>query len=385
LIPGGKLTILVASPECTHHSIARGGKPRNNQSRASAWHVLHWAERLQIENILIENVKEFRSWGPLTKKGMPHKRMKGKTFDAFLTALRSLGYTVDHRVLNAADYGDATSRRRLFIQACRKGTPTWPEASHVGRWKAAREIIDWDFKGESIFNRRRPLAPRTLDRIESGLRKFGGEPFIAILRGTTESHREAWAKPVSDPLQTICASGLHSALCEPFLVEYHGEKRKGEARVVSVGKPLPVQTTENRFGLCEPFIVQVAHEGSNETRVRSIDKPLPTIPAGHRGEIAMVEPFIAKYYGNGDGARPVGQPLDTITARDRFALVEPRGMDIRFRMLQPRELAAAMGFDGYEFAGTKTDQVRQIGNAVAVRTAEALCGAIIDAKAGDSK
>jgi DNA (cytosine-5)-methyltransferase 1 len=128
--------------------------------------------------------------------------------------------------------------------------------------------------------------------------------------------------------------------------------------------------------------MQVAHTGSNHTRVRSVDDPLPTIPAGHRGELAVCEPFLTKYYGAGNGARPVNEPLDTITAKDRFALVEPRGMDIRFRMLQPRELAAAMGFDGYEFAGTKTDQVRQIGNAVAVRTAEALCGAMIDAGKG---
>jgi DNA (cytosine-5)-methyltransferase 1 len=113
--------------------------------------------------------------------------------------------------------------------------------------------------------------------------------------------------------------------------------------------------------------------------VRSVDDPLPTIPAGHRGELAVCEPFITKYYGKGDGAKRVDEPLDTITARDRFALVEPGRMDIRFRMLQPHELAAAMGFDCYEFAGTKTDQVRQIGNAVAVRTAEALCGKIIDA------
>jgi DNA (cytosine-5)-methyltransferase 1 len=413
-VPGGRLDLLIASPECTHHSNARGGKPCSDQSRASAWHVLHWAERLVPCRILIENVREFEGWGPLGKNGRPDKRRKGQTFHAFIAALRSLGYAVEWRVLNAADFGDATCRRRLFVQATRTGRLTWPDASHSGRWRPAKEIIDWALKGESIFDRRRPLAPRTLDRIEAGLRKFGGEPFIAVLRGTNPNQSGAWAKPMTAPLGTISAGGIHAGLCEPFLVEYHGPKRPGDARVASLHHPLPTATTENRFGLCEPFIVpmehsgrqpvrdtgkplptittarggsfglcqpfvmQVAHEGSDHTRVRSVEDPLPAIPAGHRGELAVCEPFLTKYYGTAK-ARSVAIPLDTITAKDRFALVEPRGMDIRFRMLQPHELAAAMGFDGYEFAGTKTDQVRQIGNAVAVRTAEALCGAMIDA------
>lgn len=376
-IPGGFLDILIASPECTHHSVARGGKPCSDQSRASAWHVLHWVERLRVEAVLIENVREFEGWGPLGDDGRPDKARKGETFKAFVSALKSLGYFVDWRVLNAADFGDATCRRRLFIQASRKRPPIWPEATHAGKWRAAREVIDWNMKGESIFRRKRPLAPRTLDRIEAGLRKFGGEPFIAVLRGTHPSQSGAWAKSVEDPLGTISAGGIHAGLCEPFIIPM---EHSGAQRLRPVSEPLPTITTAKggAFGLCHPFVMQVAHTGSDHTRVRSVDDPLPTIPAGHRGEIAVCEPFLTKYYGTAK-ARPVDIPLDTITAKDRFALVEPAGMDIRFRMLQPKELAAAMGFDGYEFAGTKTDQVRQIGNAVAVRTAQALCGVMIDA------
>jgi DNA (cytosine-5)-methyltransferase 1 len=376
-IPGGRLDMLIASPECTHHSNARGGKPCSDQSRASAWHVLHWAERLSPSRILIENVREFAGWGPLGEDGRPDKSRKGDTFLAFIAALRSLGYAVEWRVLNAADYGDATCRHRLFVQATRAGKVTWPEATHAGRWRPARDIIDWALKGESIFDRKRPLAPRTLERIEAGLRKFGGEPFIAVLRGTNPSQSGAWAKPMSSPLGTISAGGIHAGLCEPFIVPM---EHSGRQPVRDIGKPLPTITTAKggSFGLCQPFVMQVAHAGSDHTRVRSVEDPLPTIPAGHRGELAVCEPFLTKYYGKSK-ARSVAIPLDTITAKDRFALVEPRGMDIRFRMLQPHELAQAMGFDGYEFAGTKTDQVRQIGNAVAVRTAQALCGAMIDA------
>ncbi|MFH0879861.1 MAG: DNA cytosine methyltransferase [Lentisphaerota bacterium] len=426
VIPGGKLDLLIASPECTHHSIARGGKPCSDQSRASAWHVLHWVERLQVERVLIENVREFEGWGPLLaktirwhgktyKEGRPDPRRKGETFDAFITALVSLGYVVEHRVLNAADYGDATCRRRLFIQASRTRGITWPEATHVGRWRPAREVIDWKLKGESIFGRRRPLAPNTMNRIEAGLKKFGGEEFIAVLRGTSPAHVGASVKSVEDPLGTITAGGMHAGLCEPFILPNEGFFRGNAPRSVdeplptitawrgggvlvepfiietdqtggngayirSVEKPLYTFVTKQNMALVQPFIVQVAHEGGDQSRVRSVEEPLPTIPAGHRGELAVCEPFVTKYYGTAVGARPVTEPLETITAKDRFALVEPTKRDIYFRMLQPHELAAAMGFDGYEFCGTKTDQVKQIGNAVAVRTAEALCGAMLDAR-----
>lgn len=378
-VPSGRLDLLIASPECTHHSIARGGKPCSDQSRASAWHVLHWVERLRVEEVLIENVREFEQWGPLLDNCQPDKARRGETFQAFTAALRSMGMTVEWRVLNAADFGDATSRRRLFVRASRRGAIKWPDASHAGRWRPAREIIDWALQGQDIRDRKRPLAPRTLDRIEAGLRKFGGAPFIAVLRGTDPRKAGAWAKPMSAPLGTISAGGIHAGLCEPFVITM---EHSGRQPVRSVEAPLPTITTARggAFGVCEPFVVQVAHAGADQSRVRSMDEPLPTIPAGHRGELAVCSPFLTKYYGSGAGARPVTEPLDTVTSKDRFALVEPYRMGIRFRMLQPQELARAMGFDGYEFAGTKTDQVRQIGNAVAVRTAQALCAEVLAAR-----
>jgi DNA (cytosine-5)-methyltransferase 1 len=408
-IPGGKLDLLIASPECTHHSNARGGKPCSDQSRASAWHVLHWAERLRIDHIMIENVREFENWGPLKRNGRPMKSKRGKTFSAFLTALESLGYVVDKRILNAADYGEATCRKRLFIQASRKGPITWPKLSHVGRWRAAREVIDWNIKGESIFDRKRPLASRTMDRIEAGLRKFGGEAFIAVLRGSHVQHSS-----VDEPLGTISAGGNHAALCEPFVMNvahqggnasrcrsvddplstipagHRGElalcepfiipmEHSGRQPVRSMEIPLPTITTAKggSFGICEPFIVGYhAGKDRDDHRVYSTGEPLPTVDTENR--FGVCQPFLTKYYGSGVGARPVTEPFDTITAKDRFALCEPSGMDIRFRMLQPHELAAAMGFDGYTFTGTKTDQVRQIGNAVSVRTAQALCTNILE-------
>lgn len=464
LVPGGKLDLLVASPECTHHSNARGGKPCSDQSRASAWHVIHWLERLDVAELLMENVTEFAKWGPLGANGRPDKARTGETFRAWVAVVESLGYRVEWRTINAADYGSATTRKRLFVRASKRGAIHWPEATHAAeagagrkRWTPARDVIDWSLKGESIFGRKRPLKPKTLARIEAGLKKFGGEAFIAVLRGTAEGQAGSWAGSVDSPLKTISAGGIHAALCQPFLVEYHSPKRDGDQRVRSVGVPLPTATTENRFGLCEPFVLNTAHSGGD--RVNSCDAPLGTIPAGHRGEFALCEPFIVqtshtkttgrgsyvkrvdeplttvtgrvehalcepfivpmehsqrsalrsvedtlptittakggafglcepfltKYYGSAKGAKPVEEPLDTVTARDRFALVQPQGVDILFRMLQPHELAAAMGFHGYQFSGTKTDQVRQIGNAVSVDVAEALAGSVMDSMSGRTR
>lgn len=411
VVPGGCLKLLVASPECTHHSVARGGKPCNDQSRASAWHVLHWAERLRIENILIENVREFKTWGPLRNDGRPDKSRKGETFRAFINALESLGYFVEHRVLNAADYGDDTTRQRLFIQARRGKRPTWPIASHEGKWRAAKEIIDWTLKGQSIFTRKRPLSKNTMRRIEAGLRKFCGEPFLTILRGT------GGARDTSKPLPAITAGGQHLGLCQPFIVP---TCYTGDTRTHSVDKPVPTITCGHRgeLALVEPFIIQCNHgdegAGSSASRTQSVNEPLRTITCekthaliepfvigqqskcaprsvnnplptiATHGAIALVQPFLTKYYGSAKSAQSVNEPLDTVTAKERFALVEPKTegckLDINFRMLQPHELAAAMGFNDYQFAGNKTEKVRQIGNAVPVNLAKALCKEILGNK-----
>lgn len=450
-VPGGRLNILVASPECTHHSNARGGKPMSDQRRASAWHIVRWAEAIYIDNIIVENVREFRDWGPLGVNERPIKSKRGETFLAFLRALESLDYRVEYRVLNAADYGDPTTRERLFVIA-RRGRKKimWPQKTHsrtgaaemfgaVERWKPAREIIDWSIKSPSIFTRKRPLAPATLARIEAGLKKFGGtqaEPFIVTLRN------HAVARSLSEPLPTVTAKGTHLGLCEPFvlgqqsgatprsvkdplptiatdgaiaLVEPFILPQRSNSAPRSIGKPLQTITTTSRgIGLCEPFLVAAGGPRGKGRNPKSINDPLPTVltedhtalvepfitPTNHGKKDkrsyhldrpmptvtsvdawGLVEPFLVKYYGTGK-AKPISEPLDTVTAKDRFGLVQtdqgPMKIDIRFRMLRPHELARAMSFDeNYKFSGTREDQVKQIGNAVAVRTAEALCREVL--------
>jgi DNA (cytosine-5)-methyltransferase 1 len=424
-VPSGHLDLLVASPSCTHFSMARGGKPVEDQKRSTPREILRWLKDLTVDNLLIENVREFRNWGPLIqrlgkdgrptldpKTGEPQMvvdpKHRGQHYRKFLGDIRSLGYQVDDQVLNAADYGDATTRHRLFIQARKRGKIGWPEVSHPkGQWRSAREIIDWSMKGESIFERKKPLAKSTLARIAAGLRKFGGdkiEPFMVMLYGTND------ARSVDLPLPTVTASGQHIALCEPFilqqqsggvpravsepvptiatkgaisliqpfLIPFFGERDGQDPRVHSVDEPLPAVTSHGAGGLAQAFLIPLNH-GKGDLRTYDLDKPMPTITGFDA--MGLVQPFICKYFGTGV-CKSVADPLDTITTKDRFGLVQPvstrYGIDIRFRMLQWHELAAAMSFDkSYRFEGNRGEVVKQIGNSVPRRMARALCNTLL--------
>lgn len=335
--------LLWASPGCQHFSLARGGKPRNEQMRAPAWEVLRFVETIHPKRVIIENVPEFQSWGPLTPDGKVIQSEKGKTFNVFIKALQSLNYTVSYRILCAADYGAPTSRRRLFIQAVRKDCGKriiWPKPTNVKngdmflpKWHSASEIIDWSIPCQLIKDRKKPLADATLKRIEYGIREFWGdyaEPFIARLYGNST------AESIEKPLSTISCSGAHHMLIQPFLARYNG----GDNRVHKISEPVPTLDTSNRYGI--------------------------------------VEPFITEYYGNGY-AHPMGVPLPTITTKDRFAICGVTdGIELGFRMLQPKELSAATGFPAdYKFTGTKVEVIKQIGNAVPPNFAKALFGQIL--------
>lgn len=415
----GQVDLLLASPECTHHSVARGGMPINDQSRMSAWEVIRWAAELLPRRVIVENVKEFQTWGPIGSNQRPLKSRRGETFAAWCQALRSLGYRLDMRVLNAANYGGATTRERLFVQAVRgRAEILWPAQTHardggeqaqqrmfgtVKPWKPAREIIDWSLPSQSIFTRKKPLAAATMARIEAGLRKFGGraaEPFIVALRNHVAP------RSVGDPIPTVTAGGQHLGLCQPFVISAGGPEGQGRTpsdlngplRTIltddhkaliqpfvvpmnrlkdslrPVADPLmTVTATSADLALCHPFILPLNH-GGRDFRSHSMGEPMPTITTIDAW--GMVEPLLVEYNGAGD-AHPVTEPAPTITTRDRFGLAQfaggPAYLDIHFRMLQPHELAAAMGFPrDYYFHGNREQRVKQIGNAVHVDQAEAL-------------
>ncbi len=341
--------LMWASPSCQHFSVARGGKPRSERMRSPAWEVLRFAEEIHPKRIIVENVPEFQTWGPLDENGKIIKEMKGKTFQAFIAGLRSLHYAVDWRVLCAADYGAPTSRRRLFIQAVRLDCGKrvlWPaktnsqdEDMFLPKWRAATDIIDWSIPCQSVNQRKKPLCAATVRRIEYGIRKYWGEcavPFLAILRGASKT--ESLAKPLS----TISCSGAHHMLIAPLLLGQQSGAR---------GRP--------------------------------VTEPCPTIATA--GAIGLVQPLITEHYGNGKSV-PIENPLPTLTTKDRFALVGTDGLDIGFRMLQPHELAAATGFPcDYKFTGNKSEVVKQIGNAVPPNFARALFSQTVKKEAALNK
>ena len=428
------IDLLFASPECTHHSRARGGKPTSDQQRAGAWDIMPWIEHHRPSFIVIENVREFEQWGPVAN-GKPMVSRRGAFFQAWVKAIEAAGYTVDWQILNAADYGAATSRERLFV-AARKGRrqPKWPEPTHgktvggelagmqLARWRAAMEIIDWSIPCRSVFARVKPLADMTLARIEAGLRKFVG-PFVDRLRSN------GTADDLGSPLSTITASGKHHGFAVPFQYqgiglgagrsrsvegpiptivaarENHGlavplilaTGSGGVARIVE--QPIPTIVTSDGTSLSVPFIAEMRHQ--NRPRDPQTE-PLGTLTTGNNHAVCI--PFVVSYYGNGD-ALPIDRPLGTITTKDRCGLVtaivelapsiEARSdgerlliatmqelgvADIGFRMLANHELSAAQGFPSdYIFHGTKTDVTRQIGNSVSPPVARAITQALTEA------
>jgi DNA (cytosine-5)-methyltransferase 1 len=378
----GELMGLWASPECTHHSVALGGKPINDQRRSTAWNVIHWAEQLLPDFIWVENVPEFVNWGPLDKRNRPLKSKKGEIFHAWVNTLRSIGYKVEWRVLCAADYGDPTTRKRLFILATRgRKKIVWPDpthtrtpdpndmfASHLKPWVPARDIIDWEQRGTLLSERDRPLSPKTRLRIINGFLKHGFDSTIVGIDNGSGEH----VRSVNDPLSTVTTKQRH-ALAKPYLVKFrHNESAD------SIDEPLSTITCSGaHHGLIQPYLIPQ----QARTADRSIDLPISTITTTTRG-YGLVKPYLMKYYGSGGQWQPVTAPLGTVTCKERFALVVPQLkkeqddvylVDFEFRMLNERELARGQGFrEDYEFTGCKTEIVKQIGNAVPRRLARAL-------------
>jgi len=406
VVAGGRLRLLVASPSCTYHSNARGGKPINDQRRSSASYVTQWARELAPEDVLVENVPEFEGWGPLYPADHSDKKLqlrpiperRGEHFRAFVADLQALGYRTEWRVLNAADYGDATSRRRFFLRASR-GEIRWPAPTHSReQWRAAREIIDFDVPGTSIYNRKPALVPATMRRILAGVSKFSGlEPYLVVLRNHAD------VQSLEETMPTICAEGQHLGIAQPCLTKLHGGHD-----ACSIDETLGTVTANfQHYGLVQPYLINL----KGQSTASDIDAPMPTMTA-HAQHLGVCQPYLTKYYGTGTG-QSLDDTLGTVTTHDRFALTQPRLLDmaagsdylrralqhpdplyrpliveiegvrylvdILYRMLMPRELAAAMGFPAdYLFTGSQAEQVRQIGNAVPVGLAEALCYSILE-------
>lgn len=353
------------SPDCTHFSKAKGGKPVSRKTRGLAWVAIRWAATARPRVIILENVEEFVTWGPLVRREdgnlYPDPARKGQTFQAFVRALRRHGYHVEWRELRACDYGAPTIRRRLFLIARCDGRPIiWPQPTHgdprsegvtSGRlkpWRTAAEIIDWFIPCPSIFDRKRSLAENTLRRIARGIHRFvidNPNPFIV-------------------PVGLQGAGGNKFALAAAYLDRQFTR---------STGHPAD-----------EPLGTVTAGGGGKTNLVTTLLQlgQGPHSAVGFRpGEVRA---FLLKYYGTTVGQR-LDEPLHTITTKHRLGLVTVHGQDYRIvdigmRMLEPHELFAAQGFppdyiidrdpDGRRLS--KAEQVARCGNAVPPQFAEAL-------------
>lgn len=334
------------SPDCTHHSKAKGSAPRSPRVRGLAWVVIRWAKRVKPRVIMLENVEEFADWGPLCEEGLPIKEKAGTTFRLWLNQLRRFGYTVEYRQLRACDYGAPTTRKRLFVIARRDGLPiTWPEPTHgPGRltYRSAAECIDWSLQCPSIFERARPLADATLQRIAHGVMRYVvNDPAPFVVGIDHQSSGVSSTRSAREPLTTITAKARHAVVVAFVAKHYTGVIGQ------TMRKPIGTVTTVDHHSLVQAFLV--AYYGSER-----------------------------------DGGR-VSDPMRTIPTRDRFGLVTVHGEpyrieDIGMRMLQPRELFRAQGFPEdyiieFEHRGrrlSKAAQVRMCGNSVCPDVAAAL-------------
>jgi len=373
---GLSIDLLVGSPDCTHFSVAKGGAPRSAGRRALADVFVKWARQVRPRVIILENVREFLTWGPLDEAGQPVKSQSGEYFQAWANELRQLGYVVEWRLLRACDYGAPTSRLRLFVVARCDGMPIrWPAPTHgpgLIPHHTAAECIDWSIPCPSIFDRKRPLAEATLRRIAQGIQKYvidSASPFLLCL---THGGR---LEPLTEPMQTVAAA--HRG--EKALVQVgYGERAGQKPRALDLQRPLgTVVSGASKHGLVAAYLQRQFGTATGT----DLNEPFPTVMAsGGGGKSAVVAAFLAKYYGAEGQNAPVDRPLDTATCKARFGLVtvqidgEPYAIvDVGMRMLEPRELARAQGFpDSYILEGTKADQIAAIGNAVVPQVMAAL-------------
>lgn len=326
-VKGRHVALMWASPDCTSHSKAKGGKPREQGLRILPWAVFKHAKAILPDVILMENVEEIQQWGPLDENGHIIKERRGEDYRKFITAMKSLGYAFDCRELVAADYGAPTTRKRWYAIFRRDGRKiVWPEQEYFKdkepRWKACGDYIDWSDLGRSIFDRPKPLAEATMKRIANGIRKY----------------------VIENPSPYIVKSKEAVA----FLIQYHGETKEGDSRGQLLTDPIKTIDTSNRYGLVTAFITKFYKSGTGQ----GCEEPLHTITTSPR-HFGLISAFLIKYYGSGESCQGVNRPLDTITTKDRFGLVnvvmEIEGeqyilKDIFLRMLKPEELKLMQGF-----------------------------------------
>jgi DNA (cytosine-5)-methyltransferase 1 len=384
--------ILWASLECTNYSNAKGGQPRDADSRTLAWELPRYIKHCRPSVIIIENVREFLAWGPLNEKGKPVSRQKGEDFSRWIKAVKELGYiNVDWRILNAADFGCHTRRERLFIIFTRDVPINWKEATHhpegnnlfgLQKWRPVKECIDLDNHGRSIFGRKKPLSENTLRRIAGGIKRFYPDMCFLMKYYNSSCNPESQNQSVNEPCHSVTTKdrfALVNIEKKHFMMKYYS----GGDHVFEVNGPLHTITTIDHHALISVEKKQFITDHIWGGRTQGTCEPLKTQMTRQTKQLITCEKFqfISAYF-NSSG-RPETQnqsldkPLNTIMTANKYALVSGFDFDIKMRFLTPDELAKITGFpEGYfDHAGlniSKKYQVKMIGNAVPVNLAAAV-------------
>lgn len=426
---GRRVGLAWFSPDCKHFSVAKGGKPVEKKIRGLAWVVIRWANTVKPRVILLENVAEFESWGPLLEDGRPDPAKRGITFRRWWGQLEAAGYRVEMRVQRACDYGAPTTRKRLFVIARCDGEPiVWPSPTHgpgtTRPYRTAAECIDWTIPTVSIFatpaeakpyGAKRPLVPKTMARIGRGIWKFvidAKEPFIIRhcggregdaaphglsepLRTITAAHRgelrliaptlvqtgygerQVQAPRCLDiqrPLGTIVAGGIKHALCAAYLAKYYGDpgRKTGGGIVLGqrAGAPMGTVTVRDHQALVTSHLVK--YKGTCRAG-QPVDAPMPAIQAGgwHLGEVRA---FLVKYYQGGAPGASLHAPMPTATAKDRFGLVTVEGADYCIADIGQRMLVARELFRGQSFPDSYRIDVEYKGKPLSATAQVRMCG-----------
>ncbi len=329
------------SPDCKHFSKAKGGKPVDKKIRGLAWIALRWAGTVRPRVIILENVEEFQTWGPV-RRGKPVKSKKGQTFQKFIRQLYALGYEVQWRELVAADYGAPTTRKRFFLIARCDGRPIiWPEPTHAPKdsqevkngeklpWRSAAEIIDWSLPCPSIFDTReevkekygltaqRPLRPNTMRRVARGVDKFviqSANPFIVPVGYGERKGQAPRVHDAEEPLPTAVGVAKHGVV-QPYMVQVN---HAGDFRGQGMEEPVQTITAKLGEGLVCPAMIQYHTEQTERVRGQGVTDPIMTIDAANRYGVAA--PTLVKYYSGEKQGQDIAAPLHTITTKDREGL-----------------------------------------------------------------
>ena len=331
---GRRVGLAWFSPDCKHFSKAKGAALVDRKIRGLAWITLRWAAKVRPRVIILENVEEFQTWGPV-RKGKPVKKLAGTTFRKFIRQLEELGYTVEYRELIAADYGAPTSRKRFYMIARCDGKPiVWPKPTHsktgadgLPKWRSAAEIIDWSLPCPSVFATKaeimdryglkavRPLAKNTMRRIIRGVDKFtirSGKPFIV------QQKFQNAAQNIEKPLTTVTAVGAHE-LCKPLLAPVTVTNTSNSVGG-TVGAPVHTVTTAGNQMLVTPSLVSIGQTGGGD-RIRDLREPVPTTVS--KQEACLVSPSLIQYHTEQTEsvrASGLGMPIHTVDASNRYGL-----------------------------------------------------------------